>query len=139
MRMTPGMPEAQFEQAPRARPLPDGRWVTDVMLQVPLDYIEQYRQGYRCLRCHHAQSQPFPEVCEEHPDVCNYRIADEQTDYFRRIFEGPEAISLEEMLGVHFADDLAAEEGGELAEIAAEKRKHHIWLPPGSEHLGMEE
>lgn len=48
------------------------------------ELIEQYRQGYRCLVCHHVQTEAFPEVCEAADRSpggtwrCGFRIRDEQ-------------------------------------------------------------
>lgn len=42
----------------------DGTPRQGVTVAVSPEQIEQYRQGYRCIRCHGVQSEPFPEVCE---------------------------------------------------------------------------
>jgi hypothetical protein len=58
------------------------------------DLINQYQAGYRCLKCHGVQDEPFPEVCKV-KDVrggtwaCGYRMRDRQaTDFANSRGEG---------------------------------------------------
>lgn len=72
---------------------PDGTPRQGVMIAGSPELIEEYRSGYRCLRCHGAQSEPFPEVCEVR-DIrggdwrCGFRIRDNQLRYLEAEFRG---------------------------------------------------
>lgn len=58
------------------------------------DLFEQYRSGYRCLRCHGVQSEPFPEVCETR-DLspggtwrCGFTMRSDQLRFLEAEFQG---------------------------------------------------
>jgi hypothetical protein len=51
----------------------NGREVLGINKVVPAEIFEQYRQGYRCLRCDHApQEEPLPKHCIE--PYCRYEM-----------------------------------------------------------------
>lgn len=44
----------------------DGEPRVSTNVVVSPERFEDYRQGYRCLRCHERQDEPFPKVCKAH-------------------------------------------------------------------------
>lgn len=58
------------------------------------ELVEQYRQGYRCLRCHHVQSVAFPEECEARDKTvggtwkCGFRMRDDQIRFLEAEHQG---------------------------------------------------
>ena len=81
----PGLPGAIVEDAPE-------RWVINgqprrgVNIAVTDEQFEQYRQGYRCIRCHGVQPEPFPAECVE--PFCKFRIKDDQIRFLESEFRG---------------------------------------------------
>lgn len=90
------------------------------------DLFEQYRSGYRCLRCHHVQEEAFPEVCEMRDTSpggtwrCGFRIRDDQL----RMLEV-------EYQGEHRYGPTPLSEMEEQWEEDDWKPKTGIWLPKG--------
>lgn len=65
----------------------DGRANVMPHVSVTEEHYEQYRQGYRCLTCHHfPQPEPFPKNCAE--PYCRYAMRDRQAEDFARQFKG---------------------------------------------------
>ena len=85
------------------------------------DFVNQYQQGYRCLKCHGVQDEPFPEVCKAR-DVkgggwaCGYRMRDRQPTEFANTrgegYWGPTPLSV-------FDDE----------------REREAWKPAGSSRI----
>lgn len=58
-----------------------------VNIATSAEKLEEYRQGYRCLRCHGVQDEPFPEVCKARDTKggswrCGYQMRSDQTRDF---------------------------------------------------------
>lgn len=87
MRIEPGLGETIVEGA-RTGSLVNGVPRQDVNLVVSEEIFQQYRQGYRCLKCYGVQSQPFPEECEE--PFCSFGIKENQLRYLEAEFQGEE-------------------------------------------------
>lgn len=73
--------------------LPDGREFLDVNIAIDEESVEQIRTGYKCIRCHEPQSEPFPEYCESTlPDGvtrwCNFPIREKQAAEFAIMYKG---------------------------------------------------
>lgn len=73
--------------------LPDGREFLDANIIIDEDSIEQMRVGYKCIRCHEPQSEPFPVRCESTlPDGvtrwCNFPIREKQPAEFAAMYKG---------------------------------------------------
>jgi hypothetical protein len=51
-------------------------------LHVSPEQFEQYRTGYRCWKCHAAQTEPFPRECVEW--YCRYPMRERQTELIER-------------------------------------------------------
>jgi hypothetical protein len=55
----------------------NGRGVRGIEMTVDPETFEQYRQGYRCIECHHApQPEAFPVECVE--PYCRFRMRELQ-------------------------------------------------------------
>lgn len=92
-RINPGMPDTIVERTPSERWTINGRTTAGVNMVVSPEVFEQYRTGYRCLRCHAVQDEPFPEVCIEasHPDgICRYPIRERQAAELAKEHRGEE-------------------------------------------------
>lgn len=50
--------------------------VRAVQIDMTRERFEEYRQGYRCMKCHAAQESAFPERCLEW--YCRFPIAEHQ-------------------------------------------------------------
>jgi hypothetical protein len=107
--------------------------MVEATMEMPPEYIEQYRQGYRCLMCHHGpQPEAFPKECIE--PFCRFPMKSQQMTLFERMYAGDtttEPQEVEEEL-----EDLwlppSAEEGAEMEEPPS----GHLWLPEGHEEVG---
>lgn len=105
--------------------LPDGREMLDANIIIDEDSVEQIRLGYKCIRCHEPQSQPFPAVCESVlPDGvtrwCNFPIREKQAAEFAAMYKGEVSVGSK----VNLSD-----EAERLAELDAYEEKHGIVLP----------
>jgi hypothetical protein len=74
-------PNVIVDNSNRVRQI-DGELRVDPQVVISREQFEEYRLGYRCLRCHGVQSKPMPEVCEVRDLTgtwrCGYRIKDDQ-------------------------------------------------------------
>ena len=61
-----------------------------VHLTVDKEVFEQFRTGYRCLKCYAAQDEPFPEKCIEW--YCGFRMRDLQGDLIHQEYKGEEEL-----------------------------------------------
>lgn len=89
---------------------------------MPKETYEQYRQGYRCIKCHSVQSQPFPRVCEakwKDGGGCGFPMADQQMHHLEVEFTGEVDLWPEDR------EDWVQEE----RERENWQRKTGIWLP----------
>jgi hypothetical protein len=89
-----GIPDAIVENSNEVYIDEEGVPRSGVNLAVSAEVVEQYRQGYRCLKCQHVNSEPFPEVCEAR-DVspggrwrCGFRMREQQMQLFELQFQG---------------------------------------------------
>ena len=79
-----GMPEAIVENSREVFFDEEGVPRSGINLALPADRVEEYRQGYRCVKCHGVQSEAFPEVCEAADRSpggtwkCGFRMRDDQ-------------------------------------------------------------
>lgn len=86
-RFDPGMPLARISAAPTVRRWRDGRLMADVQMELPPEYVEQIRQGYRCMKCFHGpQPEPFPAECVE--PFCRFPMRTRQMELFELMYEG---------------------------------------------------
>lgn len=90
--------------------LSDGRTFLDADVIMDDDSIEQIRQGYKCIRCHEPQSEPFPVICETRlPEevggalCCLFPIREKQQEEFAIMFKGTVHVGSR----VDLADELA--------------------------------
>lgn len=101
-RVTPGIPEAVIRPS-RDLYVRDGEVVQGFDMHFPDGgRLEEFRQGYRCIKCLGVQSVAFPEVCEQVwrgvPEMgipesrCGYPIKDEQLRFLEREFIGHEEL-----------------------------------------------
>ena len=56
----------------------------NVLLTLHPEDVERVRLGFVCIKCLEPQREAFPEKCS----LCNFPIRAEQSDYFRRFYEG---------------------------------------------------
>lgn len=98
-RIDPGMPNVLIEFGREMFRRDDGRVTVGSNIVADQETWEQLVSGYRCAKCFHVQSQPFPEQCEfEFHTVtaelgvvdyrCPMRMRDEQMPYLMRGFGG---------------------------------------------------
>lgn len=81
------MPAAKIRPAATVRRWRDGRMMSDVTMELPPEYIEQMREGYRCAKCFHGpQPEPFPEQCVE--PYCRFPMKERQMDLFAYLYKG---------------------------------------------------
>ncbi len=52
--------------------------VRAIQMDMPRERWEEYRQGYRCIKCHAAQQSAFPEECVEW--YCRFRMREHQLE-----------------------------------------------------------
>jgi hypothetical protein len=101
-RITPGMPEAVIRPSHDLY-VRDGDVVRGFDLHLPdPERLEEFRQGYRCVKCLGVQSVAFPVVCEQvwrgEPSLgipetrCGYPIRDEQLRFIEQQYEGHEEL-----------------------------------------------
>lgn len=64
-RIEPGMPQAVIRDSDMVTLESDGRLHIIPNITVPPEVFDQYREGYRCLRCQGVQEEAFPERCIE--------------------------------------------------------------------------
>lgn len=86
----PGMGEVIVEAAQELWTINGVRRLGTNLLVNP-EIVEQYRTGWRCLRCHAPQEEAFPEICIEgsHPDkICSYPIRRDQLRHFEKDYQG---------------------------------------------------
>jgi hypothetical protein len=120
-RISQGMPEVVIRSSRELYADRDGDLHLGVHLTLTPERFAEYRDGYRCLRCHTAQDEAFPVVCKEtYKDGggCGFRMRAEQADLMRREFRGHEV--------------LWPEQEGDDEERLAWKPGTGIWLPRGA-------
>jgi hypothetical protein len=100
-RIEPGMPDAVVLNDDKLYAWGDGTLRRGSNILLPKETIEQYRQGYRCIRCHGVQDEPFPRECQQ--PFCRFPMRDRQLDL------------------------LAVEDGGEMDPWP--NRRTDMWLP----------
>ena len=86
MRLSPGLPEATVSHGREIVRGADGRLNVASNITVSPERLEEYRQGYRCLMCHAAQEQAFPDHCIEW--YCRYPMKDRQSEDFQTQYQG---------------------------------------------------
>jgi len=110
------------------RQLKDGRRMVETDMCLPPEYVEQYRQGYRCIMCHGGpQPEAFPKECFE--PFCDFPMRERQVEVFTRLFAGEathEQSEEERELGPLEMTDLEWEQ----AEIDVQKAHEFLWIPP---------
>lgn len=74
-RLHPGLPNVRVTTSREVYMTREGP-VHAVQMDMPRERFEEYRQGYRCMRCHAAQESAFPERCLEW--YCRFPIAEQQ-------------------------------------------------------------
>lgn len=84
-RIDPGMPNAVLRQS---REVYGDR--LGVHLTVDPETFEQFRTGYRCLKCYAAQDSAFPERCIEW--YCRFPIREKQADLIHFEYRGEEEL-----------------------------------------------
>ena len=84
-RINPGMPHATVQTS---REVYGDR--LGVKVTVDPETYEQFRTGYRCLKCYAAQDEPFPEKCIEW--YCGFPIRDRQMDLLGFEYQGEEQL-----------------------------------------------
>lgn len=84
-RIEPGMGKVIAEPAHEVWTV-NGRRTWGTNLVVGPEIVEQFRQGWRCLRCYGPQEEAFPDECVE--PFCNYKIKDDQLRHFASDFQG---------------------------------------------------
>ena len=130
-RIAPGLAGAVVRHSNEVFVESDGQKRVGVKITVSPEIFEQYRSGYRCIRCHAVQDEPFPEVCQEvykdrpHPEPCmcghcrcGFQMRAKQMERLTFEFQG------EENLWPDRDDD------EERARFELEKQG--VWLPPGA-------
>lgn len=71
-RVSDGIPDVVFRNSNEVY----GDGTVALLATMSPERFEEYRAGYRCMRCHAAQDEAFPEVCKEryrdvpHPSDC---------------------------------------------------------------------
>jgi hypothetical protein len=122
----PGLTGAVVRPGTEAR-LTDEGWHVPMNITMPPELFEQYRQGYRCPRCHSVQSEAFPEECEmvwrDTGQRCGFKIKDKLNDWLEFEFRG------EESLWPENRED-AINDDREREDWTARKG---IWLPGGDD------
>ena len=62
-----------------------------VNIAVQREDYEEWLSGYRCMKCQHIQSEPFPEVCEMRDRTgdwqCGFRMRDDQKRYLAEVYQ----------------------------------------------------
>lgn len=87
-RFEPGMPEAVVRPIGEVEVV-NGRPTLGLNITVTPDVLEQYRQGYRCIACHHGpQPKAFPEHCSE--PYCRFPMRRDQAAELARQMRGEE-------------------------------------------------
>lgn len=84
-RISPGMPNATVTSAREVYGDRLGLKVT-----VDPETFEQFRTGYRCLKCYAAQEHAWPEECVE--PYCRFPIREKQADLIEFEFRGEETL-----------------------------------------------
>ncbi len=101
-RLSEGIPDVVFRSSDEV--MADGR--RGLLATMSPERFEEYRQGYRCINCHAAQDEPFPEVCKvvyrdmaHHPDSCRcgkcrcgFPMRREQARQVEREYRGRETL-----------------------------------------------
>ena len=88
--ITPGMPEAVVQPTGDIE-IVNGRPTLGLNITVSPEVFEQYRQGYRCLACHHGpQPEPFPEHCCE--PYCRFPMRRDQARMIELQMKGYEEL-----------------------------------------------
>jgi hypothetical protein len=97
-RISQGLPDAVVLPSNEISTLSDGRKVQGVEMHVDDEVFQQYVQGYRCIVCHAAQEEAFPERCIEGQYGCcgnekgviegGYRIREFQSAEIARQYQG---------------------------------------------------
>lgn len=99
-RVSRGLPEA-IVRTSRDLYVRDGEVVRGFDLHLPdPERLEEFRQGYRCVKCLGVQGVAFPEVCEQvwrgepalgiPEERCGYPIRDEQLRFLEAQYVGYE-------------------------------------------------
>lgn len=117
MPIDPGMGEVIVEDAPEVWRI-NGRLVGGANIAVSDEVFDQFRHGYRCLRCYGVQPEAFPDECVE--PFCRFPIRADQLRYLEAEHRG------EQRYGPSPIDDAAEE-----VERQTWTPKTGIWLPKG--------
>lgn len=92
-RINPSLGEVIFEDSNEVY-VSGGQPRRGVNVVVGEDVVEQYRTGYRCLRCHGIQDEPFPEVCKARDLTgtwrCGFEMRDNQIRFLENEHRGSE-------------------------------------------------
>jgi hypothetical protein len=74
-RLHPGLPNVRVTTSAEVYMTSEGP-MHGIQIDMPRERFEEYRQGYRCMKCHAAQESAFPERCLEW--YCRFPIAEHQ-------------------------------------------------------------
>jgi hypothetical protein len=127
-RVDPGIPNLEVEFGDEVFQRSDGRVVAGTRFVVDEETWGQLISGYRCMKCMHVQSEPFPEQCEAESHIvndvlgvvdwrCPMRMRDDQLRELMQDFGGFEDRSLRDPYDVI---DVEQEDW---------KARSGIWLP----------
>jgi hypothetical protein len=87
-RIHPGLPVKAVGSGNRYT-VNDDRRMVETVVEVGPEVWEQYRTGYRCVRCHAVQEEPFPERCiESQYGICHFPIRERQLEELEWSFVG---------------------------------------------------
>lgn len=129
-RIDPGLPVKAVGASNRAF-VSGGRLMVETEVEVDPEVWEQYRQGYRCIRCHAVQEEPFPERCIEHSyGICSFPIRDRQLEVIEKTYADNTHPGDEELDSERALWEANAEEGQGLWTPDPDAiPPNEIWLP----------
>lgn len=91
-RLEPGLGEGVVVEQSNEVYVVDGEMRSGVNVAMSAESFEQYRSGYRCLRCHGVQDEAFPEVCKVRDLTgtwkCGFKIREDQLRYLEAEHRG---------------------------------------------------
>ena len=94
-RAAPGLSGAVVQRSAEATVV-DGQLREATKITMPPELFEQYRQGYRCPKCHSLQSVAFPEECEtvwrDTNERCGFKIKRDLGRWIEAEFKGEEEL-----------------------------------------------
>lgn len=109
-----GMPEAVVQPSGEIHII-NGRPTLGIAMTVTPEHFEQYRQGYRCIACHHfPQPEAFPKNCVE--PYCRFPMKRDQLRHLELEHKGDEELWPEE-------------EPEDEERIRHDLRSQGLWLP----------